>query len=267
MAKEGSDDGAKAAAREEDDDDEDEVQQKQFKIILLGDGAVGKTSIAHRFTNDSFSASYKQTIGLDFFIRRLTLPGDVHCALQIWDIGGQTIGSKMIHNYIYGAHAVILCYDITNPDSFQNLEDWYRLVKLTFEKKKKKKGSSLNAGAEAKSSGVDAAPPPAFPHCVLVGNKLDLQHMRMVPVSSHNRFTDENDMFGYQLSAKSGDQVGGAFFRIAATLAGVPITKGELESQNPVMPAQIIQHTRTDDEGRGGAAAIPEAKQSGCVVS
>lgn len=69
----------------------------------MGDGAVGKTSIAMRFTEDDFSKSYKQTIGLDFFIKQLTLPGDVHVAIQLWDIGGQSISGKMIGNYIYGA--------------------------------------------------------------------------------------------------------------------------------------------------------------------
>lgn len=52
-------------------------------------------------------------------------------ALQVWDIGGQSIGGKMIKNYIYGAQAVLLCYDVTNYQSFQNLEDWYRLVQQT----------------------------------------------------------------------------------------------------------------------------------------
>ena len=47
----------------------------------------------------------------------------VHVAMQIWDIGGQSIGSKMIKNYIYGAQAVLLCYDVTSYTSFQNLED------------------------------------------------------------------------------------------------------------------------------------------------
>ena len=50
----------------------------------------------------------------------------------MWDIGGQSIGSKMLGNYIYGAQVVLLCYDITNYQSFQNLEDWYRLVRRTF---------------------------------------------------------------------------------------------------------------------------------------
>ena len=83
-------------------------------LTSLYAGAVGKTSICMRFTEDQFGKSYKQTIGLDFFIKRIVLPGDIHVALQIWDIGGQTIGGKMIGNYIYGSQAVMLCYDISN---------------------------------------------------------------------------------------------------------------------------------------------------------
>jgi Ras-related protein Rab-28 len=85
-----------------------------------------------RITDDQFSQNYKQTVGVDFFIRRMRVPPNFEIALQIWDIGGQSIGSKMVTNYIAGAHAVLLCYDITNYDSFANLEDWYRLVTRTF---------------------------------------------------------------------------------------------------------------------------------------
>ena len=52
-----------------------EIDQHQFKVIILGDGAVGKTSIALRHTDDTFSNVYKQTIGLDFFLNTITLPG------------------------------------------------------------------------------------------------------------------------------------------------------------------------------------------------
>lgn len=124
------------------DDEEDDVH-KQFKIILLGDGAVGKTSIAKRFSDDQFNQIYKQTVGVDFFIRRLKVPPNFNLALQLWDIGGQSIGSKMITNYITGAHAVILCYDITNYDSFVNLEDWHRLVLQAFDKKSYRTSLSL----------------------------------------------------------------------------------------------------------------------------
>ncbi len=56
------------------EDDGEDVVVRQFKIILLGDGAVGKTSIANRFAEDKFSQNYKQTVGVDFFIKRINLP-------------------------------------------------------------------------------------------------------------------------------------------------------------------------------------------------
>ena len=105
--------------------------------------------------------------------------------LQIWDIGGQSIGSKMLPNYIHGSHAVLFCYDITNYDSFANLEDWYRKVHGTY----------------SKASGP-------MPCMALLGNKIDLSHMRAVRHDHHNRFADENQMHSYMLSAKNGDQVG-----------------------------------------------------------
>lgn len=224
-----------------DDIDDDDVEQLQFKVILLGDGAVGKTSIATRFCHDSFASNYKQTIGLDFFIHRMQM-GTKSVALQIWDIGGQTIGSKMIHNYIYGANAVLLTYDITNYESFQNLEDWYRLVRKTFEKE-------------------------TMPYCALLANKCDLSHIRAVRNDAHNRFADENELFGYMMSAKSGDQVASAFRRIAASLAGVVLSKPELESQNRVVSAQIVNHARHDPEVEGGAVPTYSGSKSNCCIS
>ena len=79
----------------ESDSDEYEEDIRQYKIILLGDGAVGKTSIASRFVKDNFAKQYKQTIGLDFFLKKVVLPGDVNVTVQLWDIGGQSIGGKV----------------------------------------------------------------------------------------------------------------------------------------------------------------------------
>lgn len=62
------------ASKESFDNEEEDVAIHQFKIILLGDGAVGKTSIATRFSEDKFSQIYKQTVGVDFFIKRINLP-------------------------------------------------------------------------------------------------------------------------------------------------------------------------------------------------
>mmetsp|Transcript_15417 Transcript_15417/g.45076 ORF Transcript_15417/g.45076 Transcript_15417/m.45076 type:complete len:223 (+) Transcript_15417:105-773(+) len=219
------------------DSGEDEPEQVQYKVILLGDGAVGKTSIAMRFTQDHFAQSYKQTIGLDFFIKRMVLPGERPVALQIWDIGGQSIGGKMIGNYIYGAHAVLLCYDITNYQSFQNLEDWLRLVRRTF--------------------GSDP-----LPRIALVGNKMDLAHMRSVKPAKHLQFCDENETYSFFVSAKNGDNVNSCFFRLSAELAGVPLSKPDIESTTKVVTAEIVNHKRHDPAVAEGS----ERPARKCVV-
>ncbi|CAM9808830.1 unnamed protein product, partial [Ectocarpus sp. 13 AM-2016] len=197
------------------------------KVILLGDGTVGKTSIATRFAQGDFSQMYKQTIGLDFFVKRIFLPGDVQVTMQMWDIGGQSIGSKMMSKYIFGAHAVIMCYDITNYDSFQNLDDWYRLVVKTFEK------------------GV-------MPYVAMVGNKCDLSHMRAVRTTSAHQFADDNNMYTFFMSAKSGDQVDACFHRIAGHLSGIALSRPQLDAAGGVLSASIVNYRRHDEEVHGG---------------
>merc|ERR1711966_167694 len=141
-----------------DAESDEEGEQMQFKVIVIGDGAVGKTAIINRFCKDHFASSYKQTIGLDFFMKRIVLPGEVDVAMQVWDIGGQSIGGKMIGNYVFGSHAVLLAYDITNAESFHDLQDWFDVVTKVFKDQATK------------------------PYLGLVGNKTDMNHLRAVPL-------------------------------------------------------------------------------------
>mmetsp|Transcript_19918 Transcript_19918/g.33335 ORF Transcript_19918/g.33335 Transcript_19918/m.33335 type:complete len:235 (+) Transcript_19918:184-888(+) len=233
-----------ASKRSDSDDEEDDVQNLQYKIILLGDGAVGKTSIATRFSEEKFSQNYKQTVGVDFFMKRINLPPNYQIACQLWDIGGQSIGSKMITNYIAGSDAVLLCYDITNYESFANLEDWYRLVLRTFGD-----GSTM-------------------PYVGLIGNKNDLRHIGAVRSSQHTKFAEENGMNSFLMSAKNGDQVNQAFWKIASSLAGVDYKKFEQQGQARVIPATIIDHQRHDEDVNGGQ--VPEytkPNKKNCTIS
>mmetsp|Transcript_32651 Transcript_32651/g.76909 ORF Transcript_32651/g.76909 Transcript_32651/m.76909 type:complete len:228 (-) Transcript_32651:430-1113(-) len=214
--------------------DSDEDESLQYKIILLGDGTVGKTSIAMRFTNDEFGHQYKQTIGCDFLLKQLELPGNVSVVLQIWDIGGQSIGSKMLSSYIFGSQAILICYDITNYQSFQNAEDWLNLVKKVF-------------------------PDPATaPYIGLLGNKVDMSHLRAVKSEKHLSFADSNSLKSFYVSAKTGDNVNATFYRVASDLAGVVLTKPEVQVASKVVKAEIINHP--DANAEAGAAAGPDAK-------
>lgn len=243
------------AGANDSDDDEDDIESQQYKICVLGDGSVGKTSIVMRFTQDFFAATYKQTLGIDFFLGTVVFPRGtttsvataptstaavpppkaavtekvssvpVHVALQCLDIGGQAIGSKMMGSYIHGADAVLLVYDITNALSFENLRDWLDVVKQTYEEKKEE-----------------------MPYLALVANKSDLEYMRAVKSDKHNQFAKDENLHSFMVSAKSADGIKTTFHRIAAGLAKVQLTKAELESASvaPVVKAQVINHPQHD---------------------
>jgi Ras-related protein Rab-28 len=197
---------------------DDEPEFLQYKLIVIGDGTVGKTSLCMKLCEGEFSVAYKQTIGLDFFIKRLELPQQTNVALQIWDIGGQSIGSQMLKTYISGAAAIVMVYDITNYDSFRDLEEWLQVVKEVY----------------AQGS---------MPYIALVGNKTDLFHMQAVKSEVHNRFADQHSLYSYLVSAKTGDQVYNSFFRIAADIAGVVLTGTDIEAAQEVLKAEVVLYS------------------------
>ncbi|XP_076402312.1 ras-related protein Rab-28 isoform X2 [Peromyscus maniculatus bairdii] len=222
-------------------DSEEESQDRQLKIVVLGDGTSGKTSLATCFAQETFGKQYKQTVGLDFFLRRITLPGNLNVTLQVWDIGGQTIGGKMLDKYIYGAQTgyyciflagpgwprtqgILLVYDITNYQSFENLEDWYSVVKTVSEESETQ------------------------PLVALVGNKIDLEHMRTVKPDKHLRFCQENGFSSHFVSAKTGDSVFLCFQKVAAEILGIKLNKAEIEQSQHIVRAEIVKYPEEDNQ-------------------
>lgn len=203
-------------------DEEDTVEQ-QLKITLIGDGTCGKTSLCVRLSQENFDKQYKQTMGLDFFLKRYSLPGNTNVTLQVWDIGGQQIGGKMLETYLYGANGIVLVYDVTNVNSFENLQDWLEVVKNAFAR-------------------IDTK----LPYLALIGNKKDLEHLRVVKKEKHADFAQENDMASFFLSAKSGDQVNYCFQKMAADILGIRLSKQEVEQSNRVIKADIVAYKETE---------------------
>ncbi|MHA1596396.1 MAG: Rab family GTPase [Candidatus Asgardarchaeia archaeon] len=98
-----------------------------FKVVIVGDPFVGKTSLALRYTKNVFCEDYKGTIGVNFFYKNLNL-GDRMIRLQIWDTGGQEVFSYIRPSYYKGASGAIVCYDITDYKTFLNVKMWVREV-------------------------------------------------------------------------------------------------------------------------------------------
>ena len=101
------------------------------KLVLLGNGSVGKTSIIARFVQDGFSKVYKQTVGCDFVEKRMDIRGKP-VAISVWDIGGQSLSSDNLPNYVSGSDAIFLCYDTTDLKSFRDLDDWEEKVNAIY---------------------------------------------------------------------------------------------------------------------------------------
>ncbi|KAL3982068.1 Ras-related protein Rab-28 [Acanthocheilonema viteae] len=204
--------------------DEEAPVQKIIKIVVCGDGASGKTSLCVRFAQDNFGRQYQQTIGLDFFTRRLTLPGNVSVLLQIWDIGGQSIASPMLEKYINGAHGAVVVYDVTNSSSFENLEDWINIIKQVTKAQEK----------------------PIV--LMLVGNKTDLEHRRVVRIERHTKFALQYGMSSYYVSAKTGDSVMLMFRKTAAEILGIPLEQNDIEGDIIVVKASVTTPTEAESK-------------------
>ena len=99
-------------------------------VAVAGNIGVGKTTLIHRFLSGAYLADLKMTIGVDFHIHKRT-HGDHSITFQIWDLGGQERFQRMrvFERYVHGSHAVLLAFDLSQLDSFENLYKWLDIAK------------------------------------------------------------------------------------------------------------------------------------------
>jgi len=158
-----------------------------FKVILIGDQSVGKTGLTLRFCDESFASSYVATIGIDFKMRTVNVDGK-QIKLQIWDTAGQERFRTMTRVYYRGTMGVIFVYDITNRESFESINTWFKLF-------------------------ADATDPD-IPK-ILVGNKFDKQSEREVGYLRAQVLASKYSMKVFETSAKTGYNVEGVFMTLA----------------------------------------------------
>ena len=164
------------------------MDKVQKKILLLGDGAVGKTSLVHRFVEGVFNERYKATIGVDIFSKVVTTSnGEVE--LQLWDLSGQAHFSAVRSKFYNKADGALLVFDLTNKKTFENLDSW-------LEETKNGVGSEI----------------PMF----ILGNKVDLADLVAVQDQEVADFAGGHSWGWSKSSAKSGENVENAFMSIAS---------------------------------------------------
>ncbi|MFX1252810.1 MAG: Rab family GTPase [Promethearchaeota archaeon] len=98
-------------------------EKLKFKIVLGGDGAVGKTSLRKNYMGEGFDTEYLQTMGADFALFETKLDTTT-IKYQIWDLAGQPLFEEVVKGYYEGCNGAILVYDVTRPESLDNLKNW-----------------------------------------------------------------------------------------------------------------------------------------------
>ena len=104
------------------------IKRIRVKIVLIGDGGVGKTSIARRYLGESFIHEYKRTIGADFYVKRDTYEdndlGKIMFEWLIWDLAGQPAYNEVRPLYYRGAQGALVVFDLTRPETYYNIPKW-----------------------------------------------------------------------------------------------------------------------------------------------
>ena len=100
-----------------------------YKVLLLGDSTVGKTCFLLRYSDKTFQDAHLSTIGLDYRVKTMTLKNKKNIKLQIWDTAGQDRFRAITKNYYKGANGIILIYDVTNLQTYENVKNWITQIR------------------------------------------------------------------------------------------------------------------------------------------
>ena len=155
---------------------------KTCQILLIGDSSVGKTSLIQRYANGIFKEEYLATVGLDYYTKQEMI-NDITVLVKLWDTAGQERFKALTPNYFRNAEGVVLAYDVTNSDSFDNLKFWINSIKSNLGEKN------------------------IFIPIIIIGNKIDMEGMRDITKEDASKFAKENNYKYFETSAKTGQGV------------------------------------------------------------
>ncbi|MFO7796538.1 MAG: GTP-binding protein [Promethearchaeati archaeon] len=96
-----------------------------LKVIIIGDPAVGKTSLVIRYVSNRFNKDYRSTIGTNIYSKEILLANNQKVFLNLWDIAGQERWAKMREKYYYGSKGAIVVGDLTRPKTFEQIKDFW----------------------------------------------------------------------------------------------------------------------------------------------
>lgn len=202
-------------------DSNDQTFDYMFKLLIIGNSSVGKTSFLIRYYDNSFTSAFVSTVGIDFKVKTV-FRNEKKVKLQIWDTAGQERYRTITTAYYRGSMGFILMYDVTNEESFNAVQDW---------------------STQIRTYSWDNA------QVVLVGNKCDLEDQRVVSTERGRQLANQMGLEFFETSAKENLSVKEVFDhlvdiiceKMSETLNADPSTLGP--------PAQNVQLAEVPDEG------------------
>ena len=185
----------------------------KFKLMVLGESKVGKTSLIKRYTKDKFGGVYLTTVGVDFQNKVIKIDDKKIC-LQIWDTAGQERFRNLAKNYFNTSNGFVIIYDITDRESFKYLKFWAEQI-------------SSNAPEGTKS--------------VLVGNKCDLEESRNISIEEGEAFAQKYKIKFFEASAKKGTNINEIFEYLANEIYNEQKSKDRYNSCSIVLSKDQIK--------------------------
>jgi small GTP-binding protein len=153
------------------------MASQKISVIILGDGAVGKTSLLKMYDEKKFQPAHMATLGLDYISKTYNpKDGGKSCAVKIWDTAGQERFRTLTHSFYKQGHGIIIGFAVNDIGTFQSVQTWLNSIK-------------------------EHADPNVIK--ILVGNKCDLEGERKVSYEEANKLAQENNMHYYDTSAKN----------------------------------------------------------------
>ena len=179
-----------------------------LKIPFVGDGGVGKTSIISRLMGETFSQSYLMTLGANFFVKKMNID-QIDVGVQLWDTAGQQRFTSLRPMFYRGSRAVVLVYDITRPETFENLQHWLNDIQ------REAPGSTIS----------------------ILGNKIDLEDQRLVSTGEGRNYATTVGALFAETSAKTGQGIEEALHQLVQTVCA------KLEPRMEMKPEKALKTT------------------------
>jgi small GTP-binding protein len=183
-------------------------QANRYKTLILGDSAVGKSSLLIRFERDEFSMDSEMTVGVDFIQKDMVVHGTL-MSLRIWDTAGQEKYRSIVSSYLKGLDGIVFAFDLTNARTFSSVTSWASFFSLH--------SSNLHIPK------------------VLIGNKSDLAHQRVITHEQGSKLAAQNNMTYFEASALTGVNVQQAFTHLAEKIIGTG-EKAQLADSITILP-------------------------------